>query len=129
MSLSLGIHIRDILLNDTSITNLVSERIYPMLAPEGTDFPFITYSHPNVTANYSKDGCNWDDVSYTIQCVSKIYDEAVTISELVRAMLEEEGYEDYKIDVEPSDLVSSNGQMDGDLYGITLNFNTKTNYK
>ena len=133
MSLSLGIHLKSMLSANKAVSNLVSDRIYPISAPESTDFPFLVYSDPNVSAFYTKESTDnyglYDDDTYDVICVSKSYDEAVKLSEAVRDVLENTGYSDSDIDIEESDLISSSGSLEGDLYIKTLNFSTRTNYK
>jgi len=50
-----GKSIYDLLSADTSIAAAVGAKIYPLVAPEGTNLPFIIYER-SYNNNYTKDG-------------------------------------------------------------------------
>jgi len=68
---------------------LVSSRIYPQIASQGADFPFIVYLLVDVDPSDTKSGVSTLDQSrYDIVVASKTYSEVSTITELVRNRLD-----------------------------------------
>lgn len=94
-----GKEIINILTNDTNVTNLVSTKVFPIVANEGTTFPFIVYRRTNYTPASNKDYTS-EIVGIEINILSQRYDEAVNIAEAVANSLdrkETEIIEDIKI--------------------------------
>lgn len=84
-----GKAIYNLLRTDSDITNLVSSRIYPQIASQGADFPFIVYLLVDVDPSDTKSGVSTLDQSrYDIVVASKTYSEVSTITELVRNRLD-----------------------------------------
>ena len=84
-----GKAIYNLLRTDDDITNLVSSRIYPQIASQGADFPFIVYLLVDVDPSDTKSGVSTLDQSrYDIVVASKTYSEVSTITELVRNRLD-----------------------------------------
>lgn len=84
-----GKAIYNLLRTDSDITNLVSSRIYPQIASQGADFPFIVYLLVDVDPSDTKSGVSTLDQSrYDIVVASKTYSEVSTITELVRSRLD-----------------------------------------
>ena len=84
-----GKAIYNLLRTDSDITNLVGGRIYPQIASQGADFPFIVYLLVDVDPSDTKSGVSTLDQSrYDIVVASKTYSEVSTITELVRNRLD-----------------------------------------
>ncbi|MDR3113631.1 MAG: DUF3168 domain-containing protein, partial [Endomicrobium sp.] len=52
----LGIKLYNYLLQNSSITGLVSDRIYPLTAPSNTQTPYLTFRIVSGSCQYSLDG-------------------------------------------------------------------------
>lgn len=88
-SILVGKIINSTLSNNTDITTYVGNKIFPLVALNGTTYPFITYSRTNVyIENGSKDGWIGDTVSFQIVVESNKYDESCEIAQLVRESFE-----------------------------------------
>lgn len=82
-SLNIGKAIYTIL--QTSID--IDKKIYPLIADEGTTFPFIIYKRTGLTPESTKDNTN-EDVSVEINIASSNYSESIDLAIKVRKALE-----------------------------------------
>lgn len=82
-SLNIGKAIYTIL--QTSID--IDKKIYPLIADEGTTFPFIIYKRTGLTPESTKDNTN-ENVSVEINIASSNYSESIDLAIKVRKTLE-----------------------------------------
>lgn len=82
-SLNIGKAIYTIL--QTSID--IDKKIYPLIADEGTTFPFIIYKRTGLTPESTKDNTN-ENVSIEINIASSNYSESIDLAIKVRKALE-----------------------------------------
>ena len=82
-SLNIGKAIYTIL--QTSID--IDKKIYPLIAEEGTTFPFIIYKRTGLTPESTKDNTN-ENVSVEINIASSNYSESIDLAIKVRKALE-----------------------------------------
>lgn len=82
-SLNIGKAIYTIL--QTSID--IDKKIYPLIADEGTTFPFIIYKRTGLTPESTKDNTN-ENVSVVINIASSNYSESIDLAIKVRKALE-----------------------------------------
>lgn len=75
------------LLNTIVVDNKPLDRIYPLIAESGTNFPFIVYSRDSITPNFCKDGCYEDEVDITVKVVSSTYYGGLDLAQQVREKL------------------------------------------
>ncbi|MCD7712093.1 MAG: DUF3168 domain-containing protein, partial [Firmicutes bacterium] len=54
-SLEVGKEVFSLLSNDSRLTALVGNKIYPVIVEKETTFPFIVYKRSNVIPDYIKD--------------------------------------------------------------------------
>lgn len=80
--------IRTQLLKNTQITDKIGNKIFPIVADDGTTFPFILIKKSGMTTNYSKCGAINDVVNATIEVVDNNYSRAVELSEEIRKTIE-----------------------------------------
>lgn len=81
-------NIRTQLLKNTQLTDKIGNKIFPIVADDGTTFPFILIKKSGMTTNYSKCGAINDVVNATIEVVDNNYSRAVEISEEIRKTIE-----------------------------------------
>lgn len=68
---------------------LAKYNAYPLVADEGTTFPFIVYRRSGLTPASTKDRFNYQELANVeILVVSDKYDESITIAEDVKSILE-----------------------------------------
>ena len=97
MSLLIGMHIASELKRSESVRRMIGYidgdgveqlRLYPIVAPEGAERPFVVYNNEGVVGEYTKDGGCGDTVVVHLRCVAEEYYDAVTLAQRVRNCLE-----------------------------------------
>lgn len=83
--ISVGSAIRTILSGNKDLMKRVKNQLYPIIAPEGTTFPFITYRR-NSNEMGTKDG-QFDNGVVSILIASDKYEDGVEIAETVKDTL------------------------------------------
>ena len=122
-SLKVGKEIYSHLKENKSLTDIVGNKIYPIIVEKDTNYPFIVYKRSNVIPEYTKDYHFKDFVIVDIICVSNHYVESVEIATLVR-----ESLEDKRIgDINSIRLESADEDFIDDAYIQTLTFNLTIN--
>lgn len=80
--------IREILLNNESITNIVGDRIFPIIAPKDTIGDFIIYQRDEYSTKDSKMGVYQHRITVYINAISDTYDRAQDLAENIYKGLE-----------------------------------------
>lgn len=80
--------IRSIIKNKQEIENLVGDKIYPVVAPDGTNGDFIVYQRDGYKQEYNKMGVARQTTYVYISIVSDNYDRTSKIASLVYEVLE-----------------------------------------
>ena len=74
---------------DQTLATYIGERIYPIVAPADTLFPFVVFTRSNAYASAcSKDAWIEDKASFQITVLSQTYDEGATIANGIRDLFE-----------------------------------------
>lgn len=118
--------IRERLLADEKLKELVDSRVYPVIAPEGTEGNYIVYVRDEYSIDRTKVGITFHNCIVFISCVSSSYDESQLIADAVFQALDGK----YKINTEQHninaiEMVDSTEDYDGDVYIQTLSFSIK----
>lgn len=96
----IGDDLRDILLADSGITEMVGNDIYPLVAPEGVESEFIVYGREKYTKKYAKEGVWEDECLVFMTVISSNYDKATTIASLIdNALVGRHNINDHKFDI------------------------------
>ena len=85
--MNVGLAIRALLLDASDVT-VITNRIYPELAVEGADAPYIVYSVVSNSPSDSKRGTPVDDADIEIFSVASTYSAANDLADKVRAALD-----------------------------------------
>ncbi|KAA6344040.1 hypothetical protein EZS27_008297 [termite gut metagenome] len=113
--------IHSLLSNNTELTAIVNNKMFPLIALSDTAFPFIVYRKGSVNIEYCKDGLIADNFNVEIIVASKTYNESVEIAEIVRNTIELK-----KIDnIKSIRLSSATEDFNEDTYIQYLTFDTK----
>jgi hypothetical protein len=80
--------IRELLTTDDTIKSFVGEKIFPLVAPDGTDDDFIVYQRDETKQEISKDGVSDIAVIVYITIVSSDYLRSQDIAIAVKKRLE-----------------------------------------
>jgi len=122
----IGKVITSILTNDSAVTAIVSNRIYPILMEEDTKLPAISYTVSTIDSEYSKTAWANDFVNFEVSMYAKSYSGVNTLASAVRSSLERTGGT-YTTTMVGHILMSGYSEeydLNGDTYVITLNFRT-----
>ena len=80
--------IYNLLANDAGVSALVSNRISPVLLPQGSAFPAVVYSEVNINATPTKDSnSRLDFTRVQIDCLATTYEGASELADAVREAL------------------------------------------
>lgn len=126
--IQIGKAVYQILSNDTKVKEMVGNNIYPLVANQGTTYPFIIYRRTGIEPVTSKDRfiCN-EVTSVDVIIASDRYDESIEVAELVKDALSGKNgiYSDIKvIDI---NMISADEDYIEDTFIQNLTFNIKTN--
>lgn len=80
--------VRAKLLSSEDLRALVGEKIFPLIAPEGTLGDFLTVTRSAYGREYDKTGDSHSVTTVTVFCVSDEYDRSLQLCELVDAILD-----------------------------------------
>tara|TARA_R110002020_G_scaffold460224_1_gene678637 strand:+ start:3779 stop:4180 length:402 start_codon:yes stop_codon:yes gene_type:complete len=84
-----GLAIYNILTSNSDVGNLVSRRVFPNVAKNGTEFPFIIYDVESESPTQDKDGVSTLDEDFVmVSCYSKTYSEASDLAQKIRTALD-----------------------------------------
>ena len=86
---NIGEAVYQALANNEAVAAYVGSRIFPLVAPEGTEFPYIVYSRLSMTTARDKDSFFYQqDVMETVVICTETYKEGVDISMAVCAAMQ-----------------------------------------
>lgn len=80
--------------NNENITKIIGDKIFPIVADDGTTFPFILLKKNGMTTIYTKMGAVNDVINFTIEVVDNKYSRAVQIAEEIRKTIERQKYDE-----------------------------------
>ena len=84
-----GKAIYNILSNVTAVTDIVSTKIYPEIAPQNESQPYIVYSVvSNSPTDTKEENGNVDEATIELYCFNTNYSTAIDLGVAVRAALE-----------------------------------------
>lgn len=116
-SLSIGKRIVKDLKNSQEFNDMFNNRLFPLVAEQGTDYPFVVYRRSSVNIARNKD-IEDDNATLDITVISNNYRQTVEGIEIVRAALEK----DRDIRIETADEYYSN---DGYIQNLTVSIDVE----
>lgn len=129
MSVLIGLHIKRVLANVEAVAQMVGNRIYPLVVPQGVEiYPFICYDMSGGTGDSTKDGIVDDVATVNISVISKKYEDAIRIGNAVRYAFEGKtaDYEDFSV-TECSNVTYNDEYIDAlDCYAMNLSMEFRT---
>ena len=129
-SLSVGLLIRDLLSNDSSVGSIAT-RIYPVIAEENAQLPYVCYRRAEFDRTLNKPG-GADAVTVECLCYAKSYAESIRLAEAVRACLDHQ-QATYLVDnaavlvARSIDLTGAEEGYADDAYAQSLVFTVRVN--
>lgn len=126
--IQIGKAVYQILSNDTKVKEMVENKIYPLIANQGTTYPFIVYKRTGIEPLTSKDKfiCN-EITSVDVIIASDRYDESIELAELVQDALNGKRGTYSGINIIDINLISADEDYIEDTFIQNLTFNIKTN--
>ena len=78
-TLNIGSFIYDTIKADKQLTDTlgISTNVFPIVAEDGTDYPFVTYRRTGLVSNSCKDGYYEDIVRVEIKAICATYIQSV----------------------------------------------------
>tara|TARA_R100001594_G_scaffold71534_1_gene106133 strand:+ start:1407 stop:1808 length:402 start_codon:yes stop_codon:yes gene_type:complete len=87
--MKVGLAIYNLLSNDSDVTGIVAEKIFPNVAKQTTRFPFIIYEVNGEVPTNDKDGVSTLDTdSVMVACYCKTYSQASDLARKIRTALD-----------------------------------------
>lgn len=116
-SLEIGKVIATYLTENKELNAIINNKVFPIVADQGTTYPFVVYKRGGLQTASSKDRYNYSEVAYVEMVVaSKSYRQSVEIATKIRDVLDkkrgvlddinineirlENAYEDYMSDTD-----------------------------
>lgn len=89
-SLKAGQYLLDVLNDNDELTEALGgdNKIWPLVAKEGTQFPFVIYTRDQVSVQYTKFPGHDNTLIISYRVYSDSYDEALNIVNIIRNILE-----------------------------------------
>lgn len=113
----IGSKIKEILTNDSEVIKYIKNKVFPIVANNGTDIPFVIYRRYNYEPQSNKD-YKGESAEFEVRVVANKYEDSVKIADAVGDALN-----DYKDnDVEQIRLITSNEDYIDEVFVQTLNF-------
>ncbi len=113
----IGSKIKEILTNDSEVIKYINNKVFPIVANNGTDIPFVIYRRFNYEPQSNKD-YKGESAEFEVRVVANKYEDSVKIADAVGDALN-----DYKDnDVEQIRLITSNEDYLDEVFVQTLNF-------
>lgn len=126
--IQIGKAVYQILSNDTKVKEMVGNNIYPLVANQGTTYPFIIYRRTGIEPVTSKDRFICSEVtSVDVIIASDRYDESIEVAELVKDALSGKSGIYSGIKVIDINMISADEDYIEDTFIQNLTFNIKTN--
>ena len=113
----IGSKIKEILTNDSEVIKYIKNKVFPIVANNGTDIPFVIYRRFNYEPQSNKD-YKGESAEFEVRVVANKYEDSVKIADAVGDALN-----DYKDnDVEQIRLITSNEDYLDEVFVQTSNF-------
>ena len=110
-----GKAIYKLLKDSTDVGNICADRIYPELAQQDVDTPFIVYSVTDTTPSPTKNSTSkLDTARVELYCLSGDYEQAMDLGIAVRSALDRQSGTISNVQVQSIDFDTSDIQYDPD---------------
>ena len=127
-SIQIGKVIYNKLSENEVIQNVVADRIYPVIAEQTTNYPFIIYYRNSIVNTiFNKDGSVEDDVSFSITVVSTKYNESADLANEIRKIFEKKQIPNNLMRITNSRLIAIDESYEDNAYVQRLTFSCTVN--
>lgn len=128
-TLNIGSFIYDKINADKQLTEKlgISNNIFPIVAEDGTNYPFITYRRTGLTSNSSKDGYYEDIVRVEIKAICATYIQSVQVINRIRELFECQHFEYENMTIEDASIENASENYEYNAFTQTINLVFKIN--
>lgn len=127
-SIQIGKIIYNKLSENEIIQEVVADRIYPVIAEQTTNYPFIIYYRNSIVNSiFNKDGSVEDDVSFSITVVSTKYNESADLANEIRKIFEKKQIPNNLMRITNSRLIAIDESYEDNAYVQRLTFSCTVN--
>ena len=122
-TIQIGKVINALLNADRSLSEMIGNRVFPIVSKEGTQYPFVVYRRNSVTSTYCKDGLASETASVDIVIASNTYTNSIEVADRVRAAIDKRACVFQDTTVTNIEMTTAEEDFVDDTYIQTLNFN------
>lgn len=122
-TIQIGKVINALLNADRSLSEMIGNRVFPIVSKEGTQYPFVVYRRNSVTPTYCKDGLASETASVDIVIASNTYTDSIEVADRVRAAIDKRACVFQDTTVSNIEMTTAEEDFVDDTYIQTLNFN------
>lgn len=128
-TLNIGSFIYDKINADKQLTEKlgISNNIFPIVAEDGTNYPFITYRRTGLTSNSSKDGYYEDIVRVEIKAICATYIQSVQVINRIRELFGCQHFEYENMTIEDASIENASENYEYNAFTQTINLVFKIN--
>lgn len=127
-SILIGKVIYNKLSENQTIQEVIADRIYPVIAEQTTNYPFIIYYRNSVVNTiFNKDGSVEDNVEFTVTVVSTKYNESADLANEIRKIFEKKEILNNVIRITNSRLNGIAESYEDNAYVQSLTFSCTVN--
>jgi len=125
----IGKAITAILSGFTGLTDLIGNKIYPLVMAVETGLPAVVYGIDSVTPVYTKTGWVQDEVQFRVTSYAREYGDTIDIAYQVREALELTDGIYSGVDIQDIYMTGQDEfyQIDADVFIIRINFTVRVN--
>lgn len=120
-SILIGKYIYQFLSESDELQAYLNGNVFPLIANDDVNYPFVVYSRQNITPQYIKDGNSQDIIGIVIHVVSDDYVQSLEIANIIRKIFELRSYKDDKIVIKQFLISDVTESFEEDAYIQTLN--------
>ena len=122
-TIQIGKVINALLNADRALSEMIGNRVFPIVSKEGTQYPFVVYRRNSVTPTYCKDGLASETASVDIVVASNTYTDSIEVADRVRAAIDKRACVFQDTTVSNIEMTTAEEDFVDDTYIQTLNFN------
>ena len=128
-TLNIGSIIYDKINADKQLTEKlgISNNIFPIVAEDGTNYPFITYRRTGLVSNNCKDGYYEDIVRVEIKAICATYIQSVQVINRIRELFECQHFEYENMTIEDTSIENASENYEYNAFTQTINLVFKIN--
>lgn len=128
-TLNIGSFIYDTIKADKQLTDTlrISTNVFPIVAEDGTDYPFVTYRRTGLVSNCCKDGYYEDIVRVEIKAICATYIQSVQVINRIRELFECQHIEYENMTIEDTSIENASENYEYNAFTQTINLVFKIN--